>query len=91
MKAEEDARLAQGGTRVDLPDGSSVVVGGSGKTTPKLEPGQILNPDGTITYSRKARQAALPNTGEQESLLALFGVAMLSSLGLAGGRRRRKG
>ena len=44
-----------------------------------------------VTYSRVARTKALPQTGEQESLLALFGVAILSSLGLIGARRKRRG
>lgn len=44
-----------------------------------------------VTYSRVARAKALPQTGEQESLLALFGVAVLSSLGLTGARRKRRG
>lgn len=43
-----------------------------------------------VTYSRVARAKALPQTGEQGSLLALFGVAVLSSLGLAGARRKRR-
>ncbi|WP_420038367.1 LPXTG cell wall anchor domain-containing protein [Streptococcus suis] len=33
----------------------------------------------------------MPNTGEQTSLLALAGVAVLSSLGLASARRKRRG
>lgn len=44
-----------------------------------------------VTYSRVARAKALPQTGEQESLLALFGVTVLSSLGLTGARRKRRG
>lgn len=44
-----------------------------------------------VTYSRVARAKALPQTGEQESLLVLFGVAVLSSLGLTGARRKRRG
>ncbi|HEM5984688.1 TPA: LPXTG cell wall anchor domain-containing protein [Streptococcus suis] len=44
-----------------------------------------------VTYSRVERAKALPNTGEQTSLLALAGVAVLSSLGLAGARRRKQG
>lgn len=44
-----------------------------------------------VTYSRVARAKALPQTGEQESLLALFGVAVLSSLGLAATKRRKQG
>lgn len=52
--------------------------------------GVTVTPQG-ITYSRVARAKALPQTGEQESLLALFGVAVLSSLGLTGARRKRRG
>ncbi|WP_398584197.1 LPXTG cell wall anchor domain-containing protein [Streptococcus suis] len=33
----------------------------------------------------------MPNTGEQTSLLALAGVAVLSSLGLAVTKRKRRG
>lgn len=58
--------------------------GGEGKA------GVTVTPQG-ITYSRVARAKALPQTGEQESLLALFGVAVLSSLGLTGARRKRRG
>ena len=42
------------------------------------------------TYSRVERAKALPQTGEKESLLALAGVALLSSLGLASARRKRQ-
>uniref|UniRef100_UPI0004A78F8B LPXTG cell wall anchor domain-containing protein n=1 Tax=Streptococcus suis TaxID=1307 RepID=UPI0004A78F8B len=51
--------------------------------------GVTVTPQG-ITYSRVERAKALPNTGEQTSLLALAGVTALSSLGLAGARRKRK-
>ncbi|HEM5201863.1 TPA: SEC10/PgrA surface exclusion domain-containing protein [Streptococcus suis] len=44
-----------------------------------------------VTYSRVERAKTLPNTGEQTSLLALAGVAVLSSLGLASVRRRKQG
>ena len=43
------------------------------------------------TYSRVERAKTLPQTGEQESLLSLVGLAMVSSLGLAGARRKRRG
>ncbi|QZT30488.1 SEC10/PgrA surface exclusion domain-containing protein [Streptococcus suis] len=52
--------------------------------------GVTVTPRG-ITYSRVDRAKALPNTGEQTSLLALAGVAVLSSLGLASARRRKQG
>lgn len=44
-----------------------------------------------VTYSRVERAKALPLTGEQGNLLALVGVTVLSSLGLAGARRKRRG
>ncbi|HEM5255387.1 TPA: SEC10/PgrA surface exclusion domain-containing protein [Streptococcus suis] len=44
-----------------------------------------------VTYSRVERAKTLPNTGEQTSLLALAGVAVLSSLGLVSARRRKQG
>ena len=44
-----------------------------------------------VTYSRVERAKTLPNTGEQTSLLALAGVSVLSSLGLTGARRKRRG
>ncbi|HEP1833325.1 TPA: SEC10/PgrA surface exclusion domain-containing protein [Streptococcus suis] len=44
-----------------------------------------------VTYSRVERAKTLPNTGEQTSLLAIAGVAALSSLGLASARRRKQG
>ncbi|HFI0365355.1 TPA: SEC10/PgrA surface exclusion domain-containing protein [Streptococcus suis] len=52
--------------------------------------GVTVTPRG-ITYSRVERAKTLPNTGEQTSLLALAGVAVLSSLGLASARRRKQG
>ncbi|HEM4276912.1 TPA: SEC10/PgrA surface exclusion domain-containing protein [Streptococcus suis] len=52
--------------------------------------GVTVTPQG-ITYSRAERAKTLPNTGEQTSLLALAGVAVLSSLGLASARRRKQG
>ncbi|MGQ7383105.1 LPXTG cell wall anchor domain-containing protein, partial [Streptococcus suis] len=57
-------------------------------TTPQA--GVTVTPQG-ITYSRVDRAKTLPNTGEQTSLLALAGVAVLSSLGLASARRRKQG
>ncbi|HEM6304855.1 TPA: SEC10/PgrA surface exclusion domain-containing protein [Streptococcus suis] len=52
--------------------------------------GVTVTPQG-ITYSRAERAKTLPNTGEQTSLLALAGVAVLSSLGLAVTKRKRRG
>ncbi|HEM5161643.1 TPA: SEC10/PgrA surface exclusion domain-containing protein, partial [Streptococcus suis] len=70
------------GQDVTVVDGEVVV------TNPQA--GVTVTPQG-ITYSRVDRAKALPNTGEQTSLLALAGVAVLSSLGLASARRRKQG
>ncbi|MFM0795451.1 SEC10/PgrA surface exclusion domain-containing protein [Streptococcus suis] len=70
------------GQDVTVVDGEVVV------TNPQA--GVTVTPQG-ITYSRVERAKTLPNTGEQTSLLALAGVAVLSSLGLAGARRRKQG
>ncbi|MEG3269617.1 SEC10/PgrA surface exclusion domain-containing protein [Streptococcus suis] len=67
---------------VKVVDGKDVV------TNPQA--GVTVTPQG-ITYSRVERAKTLPNTGEQTSLLALAGVAVLSSLGLASARRRKQG
>ncbi|MCQ8267175.1 LPXTG cell wall anchor domain-containing protein [Streptococcus suis] len=90
-----------------LPDGTIVAVPKDAPTAaekPAIDPalfiaksdsgevnaGVTVTPEG-ITYSRVARAKALPQTGEQASLLALFGVAVLSSLGLTGARRKYRG
>ncbi|MEG3294451.1 SEC10/PgrA surface exclusion domain-containing protein [Streptococcus suis] len=52
--------------------------------------GVTVTPQG-ITYSRVDRAKALPQTGEQESILGLVGLAMMSTLCLAGARRKRRG
>ncbi|MFM0793114.1 SEC10/PgrA surface exclusion domain-containing protein [Streptococcus suis] len=70
------------GQDVKVVDGKVVV------TNPQA--GVTVTPQG-ITYSRVDRAKALPNTGEQTSLLALAGVAVLSSLGLAVTKRKRRG
>ncbi|MDY7593719.1 SEC10/PgrA surface exclusion domain-containing protein [Streptococcus suis] len=70
------------GQDVRVVDGKVVV------TNPQA--GVTVTPQG-ITYSRVDRAKTLPNTGEQTSLLALAGVAVLSSLGLASARRRKQG
>ncbi|HEL2014148.1 TPA: SEC10/PgrA surface exclusion domain-containing protein [Streptococcus suis] len=67
---------------VTVVDGEVVV------TNPQA--GVTVTPQG-ITYSRAERAKTLPNTGEQTSLLALAGMAVLSSLGLASARRRKQG
>lgn len=98
---------AKSNTIVTLPNGSVIAVPKVAPTVdekPVFDPallvaktndgegkaGVTVTPQG-ITYSRVARAKALPQTGEQESLLALFGVAVLSSLGLTGARRKRRG
>ncbi|HEM6304780.1 TPA: SEC10/PgrA surface exclusion domain-containing protein [Streptococcus suis] len=70
------------GQDVTVVDGEVVV------TTPQA--GVTVTPQG-ITYSRVDRAKTLPNTGEQTSLLALAGLTVLSSLGLASARRRKQG
>ncbi|HEP1801073.1 TPA: SEC10/PgrA surface exclusion domain-containing protein [Streptococcus suis] len=70
------------GQDVTVVDGKVVV------TNPQA--GVTVTPQG-ITYSRVDRAKTLPNTGEQTSLLAIAGVAALSSLGLASARRRKQG
>ncbi|MGU7919414.1 SEC10/PgrA surface exclusion domain-containing protein [Streptococcus suis] len=70
------------GQDVTVVDGKVVV------TNPQA--GVTVTPRG-ITYSRVDRAKALPNTGAQTSLLAIAGVAALSSLGLASARRRKQG
>ncbi|HFI0462483.1 TPA: SEC10/PgrA surface exclusion domain-containing protein, partial [Streptococcus suis] len=70
------------GKDVKVVDGKVVV------TNPQA--GVTVTPQG-ITYSRAERAKTLPNTGEQTSLLALAGVSVLSSLGLASARRRKQG
>ncbi len=44
-----------------------------------------------VIYSRVERAKALPQTGDKESLLALLGVGMMSSIGLTGARRKSRG
>ncbi|HFI0641881.1 TPA: SEC10/PgrA surface exclusion domain-containing protein [Streptococcus suis] len=70
------------GQDVTVVDGKVVV------TNPQA--GVTVTPQG-ITYSRAERAKALPQTGEQESILGLVGLAMMSTLGLAGARRKRRG
>ncbi|AZR98794.1 hypothetical protein XK27_11510 [Streptococcus suis] len=74
------------GQDVTVVDGEVVV------TNPQAGVTVTQTPTGEkVTYSRVERAKTLPNTGEQTSLLALVGVAVLSSLGLAGARRRKQG
>ncbi|EHC02836.1 hypothetical protein SSUR61_1346 [Streptococcus suis R61] len=85
-----------------LPDGTIVAVPKDAPTAAEKpavdgevvvkesQAGVTVTPQG-ITYSRAGRAKTLPNTGEQTSLLALAGVAVLSSLGLAVTKRKRRG
>ncbi|HEM5247348.1 TPA: SEC10/PgrA surface exclusion domain-containing protein, partial [Streptococcus suis] len=85
-----------------LPDGTIVAVPKDAPTAAEKpvvdsevvvvnpQAGVTVTPQG-ITYSRAERAKTLPNTGEQTSLLALAGVAVLSSLGLAVTKRKRRG
>ncbi|HEL2441627.1 TPA: SEC10/PgrA surface exclusion domain-containing protein [Streptococcus suis] len=70
------------GQDVKVVDGKVVVM--------NPQAGVTVTPQG-ITYSRVERAKALPQTGEQESILGLVGLAMMSTLGLAGARRKRRG
>ncbi|NQN51598.1 LPXTG cell wall anchor domain-containing protein [Streptococcus suis] len=56
----------------------------------ELQPGVNVTPQG-ITDSRVERAKTLPNTGVQTSLLTLAGLTVLSSLGLAVTKRKRRG
>lgn len=89
-KAKENviATLPDGTVVTKLDTSKAITVAKSKDRETKV--GVTVTPQG-ITYSRVARAKALPQTGEQESLVALFGVAVLSSLGLAGARRNRRG
>ncbi|CYU41943.1 SEC10/PgrA surface exclusion domain-containing protein [Streptococcus suis] len=82
VDVDEVKQALDKGQDVKVVDGKVVV------TNPQA--GVTVTPQG-ITYSRVDRAKALPNTGEQTSLLALAGVAVLSSLGLASARRRKQG
>ncbi|HFI0271318.1 TPA: SEC10/PgrA surface exclusion domain-containing protein [Streptococcus suis] len=56
----------------------------------ELQPGVNVTPQG-ITDPRVERAKTLPNTGVQTSLLTLAGLTVLSSLGLAVTKRKRRG
>ena len=71
-------------------DGNTTVNSVSGTSPAGITVTQTASGE-KVTYSRVARAKTLPQTGEQESLLALFGVAILSILGLIGARRKRRG
>ncbi|MDG4507821.1 SEC10/PgrA surface exclusion domain-containing protein [Streptococcus suis] len=79
-------RALDKGQDVTVVDGEVVVMNPqAGVTVTQTATGEKVN------YSRVERAKALPQTGAQESLLALAGVSVLSSLGLAGARRRKQG
>lgn len=71
-------------------DGNTTVNSVSGTSPAGITVTQTASGE-KVTYSRVACAKALPQTGEQESLLAVFGVAILSILGLTGARRKRRG
>ena len=74
------------GQDITVVDGKVVV------TNPQAGVTVTQTPTGEkVTYSRVERAKTLPNTGEQTSLLTLAGVTVLSSLGLTGARRKRRG
>lgn len=98
LKAKADAIKKAGGTPIQVvKDGVVVDVIDGKKTTPSVTPAKVVKQAGVtqvgdkITYSRVERAKELPNTGSQESLLALLGASMIASLGLRYvGRRRRQ-
>lgn len=97
---------ANGDTKVTLPNGSVITLPTDQTGTKNTKPAPIAQPLVTkpqagitvtttangikTTYSRVERTKALPQTGEQESILGLVGLAMMSTLGLAGARRKRR-
>ncbi|BDD39724.1 SEC10/PgrA surface exclusion domain-containing protein [Streptococcus ruminantium] len=98
LKAKAEAINNAGGIATPVLDANGVVIDYvDGKKETSVVPTKIGKQAGItkvgdkITYSRVERAKALPNTGEQTSLLALTGVAVLSSLGLASARRRKQG
>ncbi|HFI0815291.1 TPA: LPXTG cell wall anchor domain-containing protein, partial [Streptococcus suis] len=95
LNAKAEAINNAGGIATPVLDANGVVIDYvDGK---KVVPAKIVKQAGItqvgdkITYSRVERAKTLPNTGEQTSLLALAGVSVLSSLGLASVRRRKQG
>ncbi|WP_153052532.1 LPXTG cell wall anchor domain-containing protein, partial [Streptococcus suis] len=97
-KAEAEAIVNAGGIATPVLDANGVVIdyvdGKKATSVVHTKIGKqagIMQVGDKITYSRVERAKTLPNTGEQTSLLALAGVSVLSSLGLASARRRKQG
>ncbi len=98
LKAKSEAINNAGGIATPVLDANGVVIDYvDGKKATSVVHTKIGKQAGItqvgdkITYSRVERAKILPNTGEQTSLLALAGVSVLSSLGLASARRRKQG
>ncbi|MEK0110941.1 SEC10/PgrA surface exclusion domain-containing protein [Streptococcus suis] len=98
LKAKAEAINNAGGIATPVVDANGVVIDYvDGKKATSVVHTKIGKQAGItqvgdkITYSRVERAKTLPNTGEQTSLLALAGVSVLSSLGLASARRRKQG
>lgn len=95
--AEEKAKLAELKAKytslnrthkhINLSNGSIIVVPSVDKQVKNVT--AITTKGTSASYSRADRAKSLPQTGEKESLMAMFGIAMGSSLGLAGFRKRR--
>ncbi|MBS8065556.1 LPXTG cell wall anchor domain-containing protein, partial [Streptococcus suis] len=98
LKAKAEAIIEEGGIATPVLDANGVVIDYvDGKKATSVVHTNIGKQAGItqvgdkITYSRVERAKTLPNTGEQTSLLALAGLTVLSSLGLASARRRKQG
>ncbi|HEL2728954.1 TPA: SEC10/PgrA surface exclusion domain-containing protein [Streptococcus suis] len=98
LKAKAEAINNAGGIATPVLDANGVVIDYvDGKKATSVVHTKIGKQAGItqvgdkITYSRVERAKTLPNTGEQTSLLALAGLTVLSSLGLASARRRKQG
>ena len=83
---------------LNLSDGTSILLpteasSTEGKVVPTAERGTapagvIVTPQG-VTYSRVARAQALPDTGSADNLALLALGGLMTTLGLAGSRKRR--
>ncbi|MEG3342281.1 SEC10/PgrA surface exclusion domain-containing protein [Streptococcus suis] len=98
LNAKAEAIVNEGGIATPVLDANGVVIDYvDGKKATSVVHTKIGKQAGItqvgdkITYSRVERAKTLPNTGEQTSLLALAGLTVLSSLGLASARRRKQG